>query len=146
MADHDHLQAVGMVALGLDMHLGDERAGCVDEKHLALGGLCWHGLRDAMGRKDHRAVIGAIVKLFNKDRALVAQTIHDVFVVNDFVADVDRRAPFFERHFDDLDRAIHARAEAARCGQVQRKWRFFIHAQDLRLGMGFCPVRQGAAD
>ena len=40
----------------------------------------------------------------------VAQPIDDELVVHDLVADIDRCAPFLDRHLDDLDRAVHARA------------------------------------
>jgi hypothetical protein len=37
--------------------------------------------------------------------------------VDDFVADIDRRAILFQRLLDDLDRAYDTRTEAARLGK-----------------------------
>ena len=42
------------------------------------------------------------------------ETPEDVVVVDDRVADVDRRAVLLEQALDDLDRAVDASAEAAR--------------------------------
>ena len=126
MADHDDLQAVIGVALGLDMHFADQRAGGIDKDHLAPRGLGRDGFGHAVGGKDHRAVIGAIFQLFHEHRAFGAQIIHHEFVMHDLVAHIDRRAPiFFSAIFDDLDRAIHTGAKKPRgAGQIQRKGRF----------------------
>ena len=59
-----------------------------------------------MGREDHRAVIGAIRRFLDK-RALRTQGIDDEFVMSRSMADIDRRAPFPQRHLDDLDRAVN---------------------------------------
>ncbi len=83
-----------------------------------------------MGRKDHRAVIRAFVQFFDKDRALVAQAIDDEFVMHDLVAHIDRRAPFLQRHLDDLDGAVDAGAKPARGGKIEGKG-WFGHL-DLR--------------
>ncbi len=72
-----------------------------------------------MGGKDHRAIIRHFVQFFDKDSAQIPQSIDDKFVVHDFVPHIDRRAPFLQRHFHDLDRPVHACAKAARGGKVQ---------------------------
>ena len=119
VADVDHLGASLMVAGGLVMDLGHEGAGGIDGDHLAGGGLRRDGFRDAVGRKDDGAVGGAIVQLFDKDRALGLQGVNDEFVVDDLVPDIDRRAPFLDRKLDDLDGAVDAGAKAARGGEVE---------------------------
>jgi hypothetical protein len=45
--------------------------------------------------------------------ALGAQSLHHMPIVNDFMADVDRRAIFFEGALDDLDRSFDPRAKAS---------------------------------
>ena len=69
-----------------------------------------------MGREDHRAVVGHLVELVDEHRAQLAQPVDDEAVVDDLVADIDRRAEPLERQLDDLDRAVDAGAEAARGG------------------------------
>ena len=101
------------------MDLGDQRAGRVDIEHLAPRGLGRHRLRHAMGREDHRPVGGHSSSSSTKTAPLRAQPVDHVLVVHDLVADVDRRAPFLERHLDDLDRPVDAGAEAARRGEVE---------------------------
>ena len=124
MADHHHLEAVLVVAGGLDMDLRHQGAGRVDIDHLAARGLRRDGLGHAMGAEDDGTVGRAVVQLLDEDGPLVAQAVDDVAVMDDLVAHVDGRAPFLERHLHDLDGAVDARAEAARRGQIQRERRF----------------------
>jgi hypothetical protein len=49
-------------------------------------------------------------------RALGAQPLDDVPIMNDFVADIDRRPELFERALDDLDRSFDPRAKASGLG------------------------------
>ena len=119
MADHHHLKPVGVVSFGLDMHLRDQRAGRIDIEHLPRLGLGRHRFRHAVGGEDHRPIGGALVEFLDEDRALVAQPVHHEAVVHDFVAHIDRSAPFLEGHLDDLDCPVDAGAEAARCGKVE---------------------------
>ena len=79
-----------------------------------------------MGREDHGAIIGAFVQFFDKDGAFVAQAVNDEFVVHDLVADIDGRAPFFDRQFDDLDGAVHACAKPTRGGKIKGEGRLVI--------------------
>jgi hypothetical protein len=64
--------------------------------------------------KDHRHAVRHLVQLLHEDRALGLQAVDDELVVDDLVADVDRRAVALERQLDDVDRAVDARAKAAR--------------------------------
>ena len=112
VTDHHHLQTVLMMAFGLDMDLGYQRAGGVDIDHLAARGLGGDGFRNTMRREDDRTIIRAFVQFLDKHRTLGAQPIHNEFVVHDFMPHIDRRTPFLDRHFDDLDGAIHTSAKA----------------------------------
>ncbi len=132
VADHDHLQAVRMVARRLGMDLGHQRAGGVDIEHAAGLGLGGHRLRHAMGGKDHRPVGRAFVEFLDEDRSPGAQSVDHEAVVHDLVPDVDRRAPFLERHLHDLDRPVDAGAEAARRGEEDRQG--FGHGRLFRSG------------
>ena len=46
-----------------------------------------------------------------------AQFVHDVLIVNDLVAHVNRLVVFLQRAFDDLNRAHDASAEAPRLSE-----------------------------
>ena len=70
-----------------------------------------------MGTENHRAASGHLAQFFNEDRPLGPQVITNKFVVNDFVANVDRRTKLFERALNDGDGAFNAGAEAARIGE-----------------------------
>ena len=47
---------------------------------------------------------------------LLRRSFHDIGVVHDLVAHVDRRAELVQGALDDLDRAVDAGAETARLG------------------------------
>ena len=69
-----------------------------------------------MGRKHHGPIVRDLVELVDEHRAELAQAVDDEAVVDDLVADVDRRSEPLERELDDLDRAVDSRAKAARGG------------------------------
>jgi hypothetical protein len=58
-----------------------------------------------------------LVDLIHEPRPLALQRFHDVLVVNDLVADVDRRTKALQRTLHDPDRPLHARAEPPRLGE-----------------------------
>ena len=117
MADQDDLAALIGVALALDMHLGDQRAGRVDDRQAALAGARLDRAGDAVRAEDRDRARRDLVDLVDKARALGAQPLDDVPVVHDLVPDIDRRPVFLERPLDDLDRAFDPGAKAARLGQ-----------------------------
>ena len=76
-----------------------------------------NGRRNSVGTIDHALAIRHVVDLMDKDRALFCQLIHNIAVMDDFAADIDGRAEGLKSDFDDVDRADHAGAEAARLEQ-----------------------------
>ena len=76
-----------------------------------------HRRGDAVGGEHHDRALGHLVGLVDEHRAGLGQRLHDVPVVHDLVADVDRRAVLLQRALDGFDGAIHARAVPARFGQ-----------------------------
>jgi hypothetical protein len=94
-----------------------------------------------MSGKDNMAAVGHFIEFLDKNRAFGFQAVNDVPVVDDLMADIDRRAMLFECEFDDLDGSINARAKPAR-GSEQQFHRaaggvLFSHAQ--------CPLGNVAA-
>ena len=120
VADQDHLEALGGVALTLVVDLGDERAGGVDHLEAALAAPRLDRLGDAV-RAEHRdRALRDLVDVSTKLRALALQRLDDVLVVDDLVAHVDRRPEAAQRPLDDLDRPLDPGAEAARLGKDTR--------------------------
>ena len=66
-----------------------------------------------MRREDADRALGNLVLGVDEDRAEPLEPLDDVVVVDDLVADIDRRAVLREQLLDDLDRAVNARAERA---------------------------------
>ena len=76
------------------------------------------------------SVSGHLVELADEDRALPLQVLHDVFVVHDLVAHIDRRAMDRQRLLDRIDGADDPGAEAAR-GTEQDVERRLRHDQAM---------------
>ena len=64
-----------------------------------------------------RSALRHLVQFIDKDRTLLRQIIHNVAVVHNLLADVDRRAKDIERDLHDVDRTHDASAEASRLQQ-----------------------------
>ena len=83
----------------------------------ALRGLPVDLRRDAVGGEDHGRALRHLVELLDEDRAARLEVGHDVLVVDDLLADVDRGAVQVERLLDGHHRAVDAGAVAAGRGQ-----------------------------
>jgi len=103
--------------LGLDVHLGDQRAGGVEIDHLPLHRFGRHRLRYAVSGEHHRPVVGTLLQLLDEHRPYRAQAVDHMAVVHDLVAHIDRRAVLLDRPFDDLDRAVDPGAKTAGTGK-----------------------------
>ena len=117
VADKYHM-AVGLImAFGVQVHLGDQGAGCVQIEHVAKARFRRSRLGHAMGGKNDGTIVGAFAQLFDEDGAELPQPIDHMVVMNDLVLHIDGRAIFFDRPFDDLDGPIDSGAEAPRIGE-----------------------------
>ena len=114
--ERDEVAAVG-VAPRLGVHLRDERADRVDDAQAAALAVLEHGRRDTVGREDADRTLRDFVLVVDEHGAEPLEAADDVVVVDDVVADVDRRAVLLEQPLDDLDRAVDAGAERARSGE-----------------------------
>ena len=74
-----------------------------------------------MGGEHYRPVVRHFVELVDEHGAQLRQPVDDEPVVDDLVANIDRRAEPLERELDDLDRPIDAGAKAAGCGDEHSK-------------------------
>ena len=98
------------------MHFRDQRAGRIDHRKTALLGAILDGAGDPMRAENGDSTGRDLVDFVHEMRALGAQPLHNMPIVNDFMADIDRRTIFFERAFDDLDRSFYPGAEAPGLG------------------------------
>ena len=117
VADEQDLEVVAGEAHGLAVHLGHERAGRVDRLQTAIGCRVHDRRRDAVRAEDDVRALGHLVDLVDEDRARRLELGHDVDVVHDLLAHVDRRAVVLERLLDGDDGAVDAGAVAARGGE-----------------------------
>ena len=96
-----------------------------------------YGLRHTVCAEHQRGARRHIGEILDKHRTLGAQVIHHIFVVDNFVAHINRRAMKFQRPLDDLDGAIHAGAKAARIGQQDVHFSHVIHFINSKWGAAF---------
>ena len=114
VTDQQDMPAALVMNFGFPMNLRDERAGGVDGKQATLLCICRNGARNAMGGKDNRrAGFRNLVEFLDENGALCLQHFNDVAIMDDFMADIDRRAVGLDGSFDRVDRPNHAGAEAA---------------------------------
>jgi hypothetical protein len=81
----------------LDMNLGHQRTGGVDQVEPSQPGLVEHAGRRAVRRQHGDRTLGHLVDVVDEDRALGLEIAHHVQVVDDLLAHVDRRAVLRER-------------------------------------------------
>jgi len=117
VADHDEFESDPNHSPNFVVDFRDERAGCVDG--FQLPGLCAVSNRggNPVCRVDQHGPTGGIVRIFDENRAFVAQAVHDMAVVNDLVSDIDGPCLLLECEFDDLDRPVDTRTETPRTGK-----------------------------
>ena len=116
VADQDDLVAILGVALAFLVHLGNQGAGRVEHRQVAAVGVVLDLLGHAMGAEHRDRALRDLVHLLDEARALRLQAFDDPLVVNDFVADIDRRPVDLQRPLDDLNRAFHPGAKSAWLG------------------------------
>src|SRR5579884_4199079 len=114
--ERDEMAAVG-VAPRLRVHLVHERARRVDDPEAALLRVLLHRRGDAVRGEDADLALRDLRLVLDEDGAQRLEPADDVLVVDDLVADVDRRAVLLEQAFHDLDRPVDAGAERARRGE-----------------------------
>ena len=144
VADQHDLAAGAMMALGLHMHLGDQRAGGVEDRAsrraCAVGR---HRLRHAVGGEHHRPVVGALVQLLDEHRAQRLQPLDHVAVVDDLVAHIDRRAVLLDGAARRSGWPGRRRRRSRAARPTGLKWGVFLAEacglrRTLRAGAGAC--------
>ena len=118
MADQEQVPPRCEMPLGFPVDLADQRAGGVDVVEFALPRFLGNGFRHAMRGEDHGHIVRNLLQLLDENGAFVLECPDDEPVVDDLVAHINRSAVAFERGLHNLDRANHARAEAARADKA----------------------------
>ena len=70
-----------------------------------------------MGRVDQDGAFRRVLGILDEGRALGTQTLDDMAVVDDLVADEDGPIVAGQGQLDDLDRAVDTGTESARAGE-----------------------------
>ena len=113
MADDDDPAAQRGLLARLQVHLGHQRAGGVDDLQLPILRLPHHRVGHAVGREHRHRTGRHVVQAVNEHRAAAAQVGHHVAVVHDLVEHVHRGAMQLQGTFNDVHRPHHTGTEAA---------------------------------
>jgi hypothetical protein len=113
MPDQDDRPAGLGISTPLHVHFRDERTGCVEHRKTPRRGVFFDRPGNAMSAEDGRCAWGYLIKFFNEYGTKAPQPFDDMSIMDDLMANVDRRAVLIECPFDDLYGSNDARAEAA---------------------------------
>ena len=116
-ADEDDVAVFLGEALGFLVYLGDQWTGGVDGLELTLGGLLVDGRRDPVRGEDDDGALGHLLGLLHEDRAALLEGAHDVRVVHDLLAHVDRGAVLLQGLLDGDDRSVDTGAVSPGVGE-----------------------------
>ncbi len=142
VADQDQGAALADVALPLIVNFRDQRAGGIEHRKVARGGLFLDAAGDAMGAEDRDRFRRNLGQFLDEDCAFVLQALDHVFVMHDLMAHVDGWAVLIQRPFHDLDRTHHACAEAARLRQINFHWTPITQVAPIRFKVpGGTPIQ-----
>ena len=124
MADQHDLAAAPVMDLGLAMDLGDQRAGGVEGEEIARLASSGTDFGTPWAENTTGAPVSGISSSSStKIAPFGLQAVDHIAVVDDLVADIDRRAVQRQRPLDDLDGPDHAGAEPARRAQQDFEFR-----------------------
>ncbi len=85
-----------------------------------------------MGAEDGARTFGHLFEFLHEDRAGLAEFVHHVLVVNDLLADVDRRSVQIQGDLDYIDSPDDAGAETSRFKQKDFLVRAVIRCERLK--------------
>ena len=117
VADHDDFVILLIEAGYFFMDFGYQRAGGIKNAETTLCRFFLYSFGYAVSRVNQRCALWDIRQVIDKDGPFCPQIVHDEFVVNDLMADVNGRAELFECTFNNADGAVNAGTEAAGIGK-----------------------------
>lgn len=118
VSDEEDLVSLLGVADGLGVDFGDQWACGIDGGEVSRLGLGPNVRADAVGTKDDDGSLGHLIEVFDKRHAAAGEAAYDVFVVDDFVVDVDWSVvEEVQDLIDNIDGHVDTGTEAAGIGE-----------------------------
>ena len=102
VSDEDDFVALLLITRCFVVYFAHQRTGCIDYLQPANTGIVRDLSGYAMGTEHGDGARRDVSDFFNETSALVPQAIYNVFVVDDFVPNVDGCAIVLQRAFDDV--------------------------------------------
>nr|WP_243411107.1 hypothetical protein [Salmonella enterica] len=117
VADENRFLTATAGARHFHMDFRHQRAGGVKNGKIAAFRLVTHRLGNPMSGENQNGAIRHFANLLYKDRPALAQAVHYIAVMHDFVPNVNWRAVNSERIFNNADSAVYPGAKTAWVGQ-----------------------------
>jgi hypothetical protein len=117
MTDENEPAPLRHIALALIVHLGDQRTGRVQDGKLPRSRLLLDAFGHAVGTEDGDRVRRDLGQILDKMRAFCLEALDDMLVVDDFMADIDRRPVLLQGTLDNFNGSDDASAKTTRLSQ-----------------------------
>src|SRR6266481_7534786 len=117
MSDQNNAVAAFGVLHSFHVDLGDQRTGSVNHLQVAQLALFANAGRNAVRTVNEAMTVRNLVDFVDEDRSLGLQLFHDVAVVDDLPANIDRRAKGIKRNADNINGTNYPGAESPRLQQ-----------------------------
>ena len=117
MANHDELKAFPVQFGYLNVHLGNQGAGCIKNTEATGLGLIVHRPAHTVRRENEGRTGWNIGQIFDKNCTFFAQIVHNESVVNNLMAYINRCAKLCQGLLHDFNRAVHSGTKATRLRQ-----------------------------
>jgi hypothetical protein len=98
---------------GFYVNLCHQRASRIDNLQTALLRPVTNSRRNSMSRVDDPCALRHLVQLVDKDCALLGEVGHNIAVMNNLFANIDRSAKGLQCYLNNIDRTHNAGTEAA---------------------------------
>jgi hypothetical protein len=117
MANHHYGTTLGAMAGNFQMHLGHQRTSGIKDAQVTLCRFRHNRPGYTVGAEDDSCAIRYLAQIGNEHCAFSSQIIDDIFVMHNFMPDINGRAKQIKRALNDSDGAFNASAKAARVSQ-----------------------------
>ena len=106
------LAALATEAFHLEVHLGHQGAGRIEDLETALFSFGTDFFRNTVSTENNDRSTGNISQLINKNRAALTQLVDDKFIVHHLMAHINRRTKKIESTVDDINGTIDTSTKA----------------------------------
>jgi hypothetical protein len=112
VTDQDDFDPVFAMPRDLQVDLGHQGTGRIEDAEIASFRRAAHLLGDAVSAENERGTVGDVIDILDEDCAALLEPIDDEPVMDDLMADINRGAVEIKYALDDLDGAVDTGTES----------------------------------